>query len=88
MPTLQLEVSHEVARIIEEKVASGSFKSAGLFVSDAVLWLAEPRPHEDEERQLAELRAAIQRGIDQADHGEAAPYPFEQMMAETANDHD
>jgi Arc/MetJ-type ribon-helix-helix transcriptional regulator len=88
MPMLQLQVSQDVADIIHEKVASGRFASAEAFVSDAILWMGESSFRDDEDRQLAELRAIIQIGIDQADRGEAAPYSYEEMMADLKNDVD
>lgn len=87
MPTIQVEVSAEVAGIIAAKVADGSYDSADSYITEAVQHMEDARTHQDEEAKLAELKRIINKSLRQADAGDVAPYSYELMKAHLKNSH-
>jgi antitoxin ParD1/3/4 len=65
---MPIQLPADVEDRIREKVERGDFPDAGEVVREAMRLLDE------QERQLDELRAKLQIGLDQLDRGESAPY--------------
>jgi antitoxin ParD1/3/4 len=63
---MSVTLSHDVEELIIEWVESGNYADADAVVLDALKLL--------EERQLQELRAAIQIGIDELERGEGVDF--------------
>ena len=72
---MEVALSPELARLIQDRVASGEYSSAADVIEEALrLLLAE----EEYKRELDALRREIQIGIDQLDQGE---YAIEEVFA-------
>ncbi len=65
---MKVSLTPELERRIAEKVESGLYASASEVVREGLRLLFETDALQD--RQLAQLRADIQTGLDQADRGE------------------
>jgi antitoxin ParD1/3/4 len=70
---MTIHLPADVQARIREKVARGDFPDAGEVIRAAMRLLDE------EERQLEELRAKLQIGLDQLDRGEGVPFTAELM---------
>jgi antitoxin ParD1/3/4 len=68
---MNVSLTPELERLVEDKVGSGEYKSASEVVRHALRLLS----HEDAERQarLEALRVEVQRGIDSLDAGRHSP---------------
>ncbi len=79
---MAIQLSPEIEARIQQKVAAGAFPDADEVIREAMRLLDE------QERQLDELRAKLQIGLDQLDRGESAPFTpelVEQMRCEAEN---
>ena len=79
---MTIQLPADVEAHIRQKVERGEFPDAGEVVREAMRLLDE------EERQLKELRAKLQVGLDQLDRGESAPFTPElvERMRRNAED--
>ncbi|NNM74711.1 type II toxin-antitoxin system ParD family antitoxin [Enterovirga aerilata] len=67
MPTMNIDLTAELAEFVEHEVRSGRYTSASELVHESLILLEREREYEAE-RELA-LREAVQAGIDQAERG-------------------
>ena len=65
---MAIQIPPDVEVRIRQKVESGDFPDAGEVIREAMRLLDE------QERELADLRAKLQIGIDQLDRGEGVPF--------------
>jgi len=80
MTTVAISLKEEDQRFLEEIVKSGRFFSESEVVAEA---LSEFKVREAIRREkIAELRAKVQVGIDQADRGEFVEFTAEDVKAE------
>jgi len=80
MTTVAISLNEEDQRFLEEIVKSGRFFSESEVVAEA---LSELKVREAIRREkIAELRAKVQVGIDQADRGEFVEFTAEDVKAE------
>lgn len=77
---MDVTLAPELEEIVNRKMESGEYSSAGEVISAGLLLLDE----RDELRQfrLKELRQEIAKGIDSLDRGERAPLDIESIKAE------
>ena len=74
---MNVALTPDLERLIDEEVASGVYNSPGEVVRDALQLLKERR---DLHRQrLDALRQKAQVGLDQLDRGEYSEYPDDEM---------
>ena len=76
---MAIQLSPEIEARNQQKVAEGAFSDADEVIREAMRLL------DAQERQLEELRAKLQIGLDQLDRGESAPFTpelVEQMRRE------
>ena len=78
---MSIQLPADLEDDIRSKVESGQFPDAAEVVREALRLLDE------QERQLAALRAKLQSGLDQLDRGEGVPFTPE-LMAEIRRDAD
>lgn len=80
---MNVSLTAELERWIGEKVSSGLYQSASEVVRDSLRLLRE----RDIQRQqmVAELRAAVQVGVEQLDHGQAMPFTDEVLRQVKTN---
>ena len=76
---MNVTLSPEFERYIEQKVRDGQYPSAREILQDALRLLKE---QEEEQQKLEELRREIRIGLDQADRGEVALLDMEAIKAE------
>ena len=76
---MTIQIPPDVEARIRRKVETGEFPDAGEVVREAMRLLDE------QERQLQELRAKLQVGLDQLDRGEGVAYTPE-LMAKIRRD--
>jgi antitoxin ParD1/3/4 len=79
---MNVSLTAELERLVEQKVQSGEYKSASEVVRHALRLLA--REDEEYQARLAALRAEIQLGIDDFDDGRHSPKDevFAELRAE------
>lgn len=65
----------DLQAFVDKAVASGQYQDLEDLIVQGVRLLRERT--EDQEKKLADLRAAIQVGIDEADRGEGRPFTDE-----------
>ncbi len=80
MPTHNIVITDHQAAFIERLVAEGKFESAGEVLFEG-LHLVELR-EADPARKLADLRAAIQQGIDSIERGEYETFESASALAD------
>ena len=68
MPTMNVNLTPEMAQFVSEEVASGDYASASELVRDALRLLKRDRDKEAEKLEI--LRREIGLGIEQAERGE------------------
>lgn len=68
---MNVSLTPELERMVEEKVRSGQYRSASEVVRDGLRLLA--RRDEEHRVKLAALRGELQKGIDSLDRGEGLP---------------
>lgn len=71
-----LALPDDLKKFVQNEVASGRFRSTEDVICEALRRLRE------HERQLDELRADLQIGIDQLDRGEGIPFDAEDIKRE------
>jgi antitoxin ParD1/3/4 len=79
---MAIQLSPEIEARIQQKVAEGAFPDADEVIREAMRLL------DAQERQLEELRAKLQSGLDQLDRGEGIPFTpelVEEMRREAAD---
>ena len=76
---MTIQLPADVEARIRQKVASGGFPDAGEVIREAMRLLDE------QERQLEQLRAKLQSGLDQLDRGEGVPFTPE-LVAQMQRD--
>jgi antitoxin ParD1/3/4 len=67
MPTMNVSLTAEMVKFVEDEVASGDYVSASEVVRDALRTLKYDR--DVEARELEILRSEIAKGIEDADNG-------------------
>lgn len=77
---MNVSLTPELERRIAERIDSGLYASASEVVREGLRLLFEAE--EMRERRLGQLRADVERGLDQLDRGEGLP--GEQVFAEVA----
>ena len=82
MPTIQVEVSAEVAGIIAAKVADGSYDSADAYITEAVYLLEEAHSQKSDDEKYNELRNILSIGSQQLRDGLGKPYSYAQLDAD------
>lgn len=77
---MNVSLTPELERLVDEKVASGLYESASEVIREALRLLRD----RDEVRVLAlgDLRKDIAAGLDQLERGESAPLDVEAIKAE------
>jgi antitoxin ParD1/3/4 len=68
---MNVSLTPELERMVEEKVRSGQYRTASEVVREGLRLLA--RRDEEYQAKLAALRAEIQKGKDEIDRGEGIP---------------
>ena len=74
---MHVSLSPELELIVNEKVASGEYRSAREVVGEALRLLKER--DERRQEQIEELRSEIRIGLEQLDRGEATVYDEESL---------
>ncbi len=67
MPTMNVTLSDEFARFVDDEVASGEYRTASEVVCDALRLLRRERASREETVEI--LRQAVQLGLEQAATG-------------------
>ena len=80
MPTMNVNLTPEMAEFVAEEVASGDYASASELVRDALRILRRDRDIEKEKD--AWLRKKLAVSVKQAERGEFSDRTFEQIAAE------
>jgi antitoxin ParD1/3/4 len=73
---MTVSLSPELQQFLEEQVRAGKFDSPDAAVAEAV------RQMKEREEKLAWLRAEIQKGIDNIEHGRVSEWNVEELKAE------
>lgn len=82
MPTLTVDVPDHLARLVEDAVARGDYRSASEAVADALCLLQyEPAAH-GEKRAI--LRREIRKGVIGADAGKYSDRTVEDILRDVA----
>ena len=79
MPTMNVNLTPEMAQFVSEEVASGDYASASELVRDALRLLKRDRDMEVEKLEI--LRREIGLGIEQAERGEFSEDSVEDIAA-------
>ena len=74
---MEITLTAELEAIVKDKIASGQFPSVEKVIEEALHLLKR----EERRTRVAELRAAIAVGIEQADRGELKPLDAEAIKA-------
>ena len=77
MPTMNVSLTEEMVRFVEEEVSSGDYVSASEVVRDALRALKHDRDVEDVKLQL--LREAVDIGLQEADEGKFSDRSIEEI---------
>ena len=77
MPTMNVSLTEEMVRFVEEEVSSGDYVSASEVVRDALRALKHDRDVEDVKLQL--LREAVDIGLQEADAGKFSDRSIEEI---------
>ena len=80
MPTMNVSLSAELARFVEEEVAGGDYVSASEVVRDALRIMRRDREVEDVKLHLQ--REAIDVGLRQAERGEFSDRSIDEIAEE------
>ena len=76
---MNISLTPELERIVQEKVHSGMYRSASEVVREALRLMQEHNALQ--KIKLQDLRQVIQVGIEQADRGETAPLDIKAIKA-------
>ena len=77
MPTMNVSLTSELVKFVEDEVASGDYVSASEVVRDALRALKHDRDVEDVKLQL--LREAVDIGLQEADEGKFSDRSIEEI---------
>ena len=77
MPTMNVSLTSEMVKFVEDEVASGDYVSASEVVRDALRALKHDRDVEDVKLQL--LREAVDIGLQEADEGKFSDRSIEEI---------
>ena len=77
MPTMNVSLTSEMVKFVEDEVASGDYVSASEVVRDALRALRHDRDVEDVKLQL--LREAVDIGLQEADEGKFSDRSIEEI---------
>ena len=77
MPTMNVSLTSEMVKFVEDEVASGDYVSASEVVRDALRALKHDRDVEDVKLQL--LREAVDIGLQEADAGKFSDRSIEEI---------
>ena len=77
MPTMNVSLTSELVKFVEDEVASGDYVSASEVVRDALRALRHDRDVEDVKLQL--LREAVDIGLQEADEGKFSDRSSEEI---------
>ena len=77
MPTMNVSLTSELVKFVEDEVASGDYVSASEVVRDALRALRHDRDVEDVKLQL--LREAVDIGLQEADEGKFSDRSIEEI---------
>ena len=77
MPTMNVSLTSEMVKFVEDEVASGDYVSASEVVRDALRALRHDRDVEDVKLQL--LREAVDIGLQEADAGKFSDRSIEEI---------
>ena len=77
MPTMNVSLTSEMVKFVEDEVASGDYVSASEVVRDALRALWHDRDVEDVKLQL--LREAVDIGLQEADEGKFSDRSIEEI---------
>ncbi len=84
MPTMNVNLTPEMAQFVSEEIASGDYASASELVRDALRLLKRDRDMEKEKLEI--LRREINLGIEQAQRGEFSERSIEDIVADVLRD--
>lgn len=77
---MDVTLSPDLAELVNQKIASGMYRSADEVVREGLRLLQE---HDDLQRiKLEELRRDVRQGYEQARRGESKPFDVEAIKAE------
>ena len=77
MPTMNVSLTSEMVKFVDDEVASGDYVSASEVVRDALRALKHDRDVEDVKLQL--LREAVDIGLQEADEGKFSDRSIEEI---------
>ena len=77
MPTMNVSLTSEMVKFVDDEVASGDYVSASEVVRDALRALRHDRDVEDVKLQL--LREAVDIGLQEADEGKFSDRSIEEI---------
>jgi antitoxin ParD1/3/4 len=80
MPTMNVSLTEEMVRFVEEEVAGGDYVSASEVVRDALRVLKHDRDVEDVKLEL--LREAVDLGLREADEGKFSDLSISEIADE------
>ena len=79
MPTMNVSLTPELMRLVQNKVASGMYNNASEFVREAIRNI-DTNEALLYELKLAKLKTILQPAIDDAENGVYVDYSFDQLM--------
>lgn len=81
---MNVSLSPELGRFVEEKVRAGQYQSVDELVNSAVAMLRQQETLSAED--ISELRRQIALGLEQLDRGESAPWDARALKRRLATD--
>lgn len=81
MPSMNISLTEELMKQIQDKVKSGLYNNASEVVREA-LRSFDSNQQLIYELKLARLKEALRPGLEDAEHGRYAPYSLEQLLAD------
>ena len=85
MPTMNVSLTEEMVRFVEEEVAGGDYVSASEVVRDALRVLKHDR--DVEANKLRILREEVAKGIDDADNGRFSDRTVDDIFQDVLRKH-
>jgi len=79
---MNISLTSESQRVVEERIRAGDYQNAAQVVEDALQLLESFRRAEEHPANIERLRALVKVGIDQADRGECRPIDFDEFRAQ------
>lgn len=77
---MNISLTPELERFVNEQVASGMYHSASEVLRDGLRHLIDKRRVRND--KIAELRRELDIGIEQSERGEVIPFEVESLIAE------